>query len=84
MKLGVREADIFPLLNSHSTKFSIGSVYKLCTTVQIEKIPKQFNCGLLLKISLTKDLKMADVGHRVWTDVLRVKLETGKHVSEEF
>ena len=35
-----------------------------------------------MKISLTKDLEMADVGHRVWTDVLRVKLETGKYVSK--
>ena len=50
----------------------------------MEEIPKQFNCGLFLKISLTKDLEMTDVGHRVWTDVLRVKLETGKYISEEF
>ena len=27
---------------------------------------------------------MADVGHRVWADVLRVELKAGKHVSEIF
>ena len=84
MKLGVREANIFPLLNRHSTKFSVGSVCKLCTTVQIEEIPKQFNCGLLLKISLAKYLEIANIGHRVWSNILRVELEASKHVTEEF
>ena len=83
MKLGVREADIFPLLNSHSTKFSVGSVCKLCTTVQLEEIPKQFNCGLLLKISLANYLEIANIGHRVWANVLRVELEASKYISEE-
>ena len=36
-----------------------------------------------MKISLTKYLGMADVGHRVWADVLRVELKTGKHISEK-
>ena len=49
-------------LGRHSTKFSIGSICKLCTTVQIEEIPKQFNCGLLLKISLAKYLEIANIG----------------------
>ena len=84
MKLGVREADIFPLLNSHSTKFSIGSVCKLCTMVQIEEIPKQFNRGLLLKISLAKYLEIANIGHRVWSNVLRMELETRKYILEFF
>ena len=84
MKLGVTEADIFSLLNSHSTKFSIGSVCKLCTTVQIEEIPEQFNCGLLLKISLTKYLVIANIGHIVWSNVLGVELEASKHIAELF
>ena len=83
MKLSVREADIFPLLNSHSTKFSVGSVYKLCTTVQIEEIPKQFNRGLLLKISIAKYLEIANIGYRVCSNVLRMELEASKYISEE-
>ena len=84
MKLCVREADIFPLINSQSTKFSVGSICKLCTTVQIEEIPKQFNCGLLLKISLAKYLEIANIGHRVWSNVLRIELEASKYISEIF
>ena len=49
----------------------------------MKEIPKQFNYGLLLKISLTKDLEMTDVGHRVWADVLRVELKTSKHISKK-
>ena len=84
MKLGVREADIFPFLNSHSTKFSIGSVCKLCTTVQIEEIPKHFNCGFLLKISLAKYLEIANIGHRVWSNVLRMDLEAASTSRKNF
>ena len=40
--------------------------------------------GFLLQISFTEDLEVADVGHRIWTDVLRVKLKTSQHISEEF
>ena len=81
---GVREANIFPLLDCHPTKFSIGSVCKFCTTVQVEEIPKQFNYGLLLKISLAKNLEMTNIGHRIWASVLRVELEARKYISEEF
>ena len=84
MKLCVREADIFPLMNSQSTKFSVGSICKLCTTVQIEEIPKQFNYGFLLKISLAKYLEIANIGHRVWSNVLRMELEASKYISEFF
>ena len=81
--LGVREANIFPLLNCHPAKFSIGSVCKFCTTVQVEEIPKQFNCGLLLKISLAKYLEIANIGHRVWSNVLRMELEASKYIPEK-
>ena len=84
MKLGVREIDISPVLNCHPTKLSVGFVCEFCATVQIKEISEQFNCGILLKISLTKDLEMAHVGHRVWADVLRVELKAGKHISEIF
>ena len=33
VKLGVREADILPILNRHSAELSIGSVCELCSMV---------------------------------------------------
>ena len=81
--LGVREADIFPLLNCHPAKFSIGSVCKFCTMVQVEEISKQFNCGILLKISLAKYLEIANIGHRVGSNILRVELEASKDITEK-
>ena len=33
VKLGVREADILPLLNRHSAELSIRSICELCATV---------------------------------------------------
>ena len=84
MKLGVRETDIFPLLNRHPTKLSVGSVCELCATVQIKEISKQFKCGFFVKIGLTKQLQIANIGHRVWSNILRVELEAGKHISEIF
>ena len=84
MRLGVREADILPLLNRHPTKLSVGSVCELCVTVSIKEIPEQFNRGLFLKIGLTKYLEIANIGHRVWSNILRVELEAGKHISENF
>ena len=45
--------------------------------VQVKEIPKQFDCRFLLQISLSEDLEVADVGHRVGTDVLRAQLKIG-------
>ena len=84
MKFGVRADDIFPLLNCHSTKFSIGPICKLSTAVQVEKVFEQLNCGLLLKIDLTKYLEIANIGHKILSNILRVELEAGKHISEIF
>ena len=33
MMLGMREADVFPFLNTYAAKFSIGPVYKFSTAV---------------------------------------------------
>ena len=84
MKLGMREADIFPLLDCHPAKLSIGSVCKFCTAIQIEEIPKQLNCGLLLQISLAKYLPIANIGHEIWSNILGADLEASKHITEEF
>ena len=50
----------------------------------MKEIPKQFDCRFLLQINLTEDLEVADVGHRIWTDVLRVQLKVGQYISEIF
>ena len=84
VQLSMRKFNLFSFLNGDTTEFSIGSVCKLCMTVQVEEIPKQFNCGLFLKISLAKYLEIANIGHRVWSDVLRMELEASKHISEFF
>ena len=84
MKLGVREADIFPLLNCHSTKFSIGTICKLRTAVQVEKVSEKIDSRFLLQVNLTKHLEIANIGHEVWSNILRVELETGKYITEIF
>ena len=83
MKLGVREIDISPLLNCHPTKLSVRSVCEFCMMVQIKEISEQFNYGFFLKIGLTKHLEITNVGHRVWSNILRVELEAGKNIMEE-
>ena len=51
--------------------------------VQIEVISEQLNGGFFLQISLTKDLKVTNIGHRVRPNILRADLEAGKNVTEE-
>ena len=81
---GMRKIDLFPFLNRHSAKFSIGAVRKFGTAVQVEEISEKFNRRFFLHINFTKHLKIADVGHRVRTNVLRVELEIGKYITEIF
>ena len=83
VKFGVWEADILPFLNGDAAKFSVGPVYKFSTTVQVEKIPEQFNGWLFLQIGFTKHLKVANIGHRVGSNILRVDLEASKHITEK-
>ena len=83
MMFGVRETDVFPFLNGNANKLSVGPIYKFSTTVQVEKIPEQFNGRLFLQIGLTKHLKVANIGHRVGSNILRVDLEAGKHITEK-
>ena len=61
MKLGVREADILPLLNLHPTKLSVGSVCELVLVVQIEILSEEVNTGFFLKVHFSENLKIADV-----------------------
>ena len=84
MKLCMREAGILPFLNRNTTKFDVGPVYKFSATVQVEEIPEQFNGWLFLQIGLREHLKVANIGHRVRSNVLRVELEASKHITEIF
>ena len=43
MKFGMREFNFFPLLNRDTTKFSVGTVYKFCTPVQMKEVPEQLS-----------------------------------------
>ena len=81
---GMRKIDFFPFLNQHPAKFSIGAVGKFSTAVQVEEVSEKFNSRFFLQINLTKDLEVADVGHKVWSNILRAELEAGKYIPEIF
>ena len=80
---GMRKIDFFPFLNRHSTKFSIGAVRKFSAAVQVEEVPEEFNSWLFLKVNFTEHLEIADIGHRVRSNVLMMELEVGKYTSEK-
>ena len=77
---GMRKIDFFPFLNRHSAKFSIGAVRKFSAAVQVKEVPEEFNSRFFLKVNFTEHLKIADVGQRVRSNVLRMELEVGKHI----
>ena len=81
---GMRKIDFFPFLNRHSAKFRIGAVRKFSAAVQVEEVPEEFNSRFFLKVNFTEHLEIADVGHRVWSNVLRMELEVGKYISDFF
>ena len=81
---GMRKIYFFPLLNQHSAKFSIGAITKFCTVVQVEEVSKKVNRRFLLQINFTEHLEVANIGHRVWPNILRVELETSKYIPEIF
>ena len=81
---GMRKIDFFPFLNRHSAKFSIGAVIKFSAAVQVEEVPEEFNSWFFLKVNFTEHLEIADVGHRVRSNVLRMELEAGKYITEIF
>ena len=81
---GMRKIDLFPFLNRHSAKFSIGAVRKFSMAVQVEEVIEEFNSRFLLQINFTEHLEIADVGHRVRSNVLRMELEVDKYIPEIF
>ena len=47
----------------------------------IEIISEQLNSGFFLQISLTKNFKVTNIGHRARPKILRVDLEASKNVN---
>ena len=83
VQLGMRKFNLFSFLNGDPTEFSIGSVYKFGAPVQVEEIPKQFHSWLFLEVRFTENLKVAYIGYRVGSNILRVELKAGKHIPEK-
>ena len=50
----------------------------------MEKVSKELNSWFFLKVNFTEHLEITDVGHRVWSNVLRMELEVGKYILEIF
>ena len=50
----------------------------------MEKVSKELNSWFFLKVNFTEHLKVAYVGHRIWSDVLRMELEASKDIPEIF
>ena len=48
VQFAMREFDFFLLLYRDTTKFSVGTIYKLCTPVQMKKVPKQLSSRFFL------------------------------------
>ena len=49
----------------------------------MEEVPEELNSWFFLKVNFTEHLKIAFVGHRVWSNVLRMELKTSKDIPEE-
>ena len=49
----------------------------------MEEVSKELNSWFFLKVNFTEHLEIADIGHRVRSNVLRMELEVGKHVPEK-
>ena len=50
----------------------------------MEKISKELNSWFFLKINFAEHLKVAYIGYIIWSIVLRMELESSKHIPEIF
>ncbi len=48
MQFDMREFNLLLLLNRNTTKFSVGNIYKFCTSVQMKNVPEQLISGFFL------------------------------------
>ena len=63
------------MLNGDSTEFQARAIGTLILAVQIKVLSEEFHSWLFLKIHLTENLKIADVGYGIGSKILRVKFE---------
>ena len=49
----------------------------------MEKVREDLKRWFFLKVNFTEYLEVAYVGHRIWSDVLRMELKTSKDIPEE-
>ena len=49
----------------------------------MEKVSKEFNSWFFLKVNFTEHLKIAYVGHRVGSNILRMELEAREYIPEK-
>ena len=49
----------------------------------MKKVSKELNSWFLLKINFAEHLKIAYVGRRVWSNILRMELKASKHIPEK-
>ena len=49
----------------------------------MEEILKELNSWFFLKVNFVEHLKVSYIGHRIWSDVLRMELKTSKHIQEK-
>ena len=50
----------------------------------MEEVSEEIDGRFFLQINLTKHLEIANVGHRVRSNILRVELEAGEYILEIF
>jgi len=48
VQFDMREFNFLPLLNRDTTKLCFGTIYKLCTPVQMKKVPEQLSSWFFL------------------------------------
>jgi hypothetical protein len=71
-------------LNRHSTKINARTICTFGLMIDIEEVPKDRDSRLCLKINLTEDLELTQIGQRVGSNILRMKVVEIKEISEEF
>ena len=49
----------------------------------MKKVSKELNSWFFLKVNFAEHLKVTYIGHRIWSNVLRMELEAGKHILEK-
>ena len=49
----------------------------------MEKVPEKLNRWFFLKVNFTEYLKIAYIGHGIWSNILWMELKARKDISEK-